>query len=181
MAVDEKYGRVVLLSGGVDSAFLAFRLGNRSSKSLGLFVDYGQPAAGQEEKSARIIAQAAQLDFKKVTTSGMPLGGMSEENDGPCVVPSRNLYLVALASAWAEEVFIGATPQDRQAYPDCRDEFFDALNVAMESVDSVVRYSDATRQERVEWLEDMGFLKFTWSCYFPSDDGPCGQCASCSQ
>lgn len=177
----KRYSDVVLLSGGVDSSYLAFTIKPERSPAMALFVDYGQPAAKKEERSARVMAKAALLDFGKVSVHGLPLGDMSDWETGAAVVPARNLWLIAIGAAYGDRVWIGCVPEDFEDYADCRPKFLHDMGVAMNrAYGATVAYSPATRAERVNFLRENELDPFAWSCYGPGPK-PCGQCASCSQ
>jgi 7-cyano-7-deazaguanine synthase in queuosine biosynthesis len=107
-----------------------------------------------------------------------------ERDEGPCIVPARNLMLISLAANLAigncpTEVWIGATPSDETDYNDCRPHFLIALNHVMKSTYGVmVRYARETREERIQSLGEAAEL--CWSCYRDQPE-PCGECASCRQ
>ena len=51
-------------------------------------------------------------------------------------VPFRNAHLVSIAVTWAEvigsrKIFIGAVAADSSGYPDCRREFYEAMNATV--------------------------------------------------
>lgn len=181
MKTDALFSDVVLLSGGVDSSFLCFSQPFADTPALALFVDYGQPAARQEEKSARLVAQAAELDFEFVKVVGLPLGDMRDWRRGSSVVPARNLWLIALAAAFGRTVWLGAVPEDWSDYRDCRPLFLSELDEAMRTAyDAEVRWAYDDRAARVAYLEEHGHSRLVWSCYGPGPE-PCGACASCTQ
>lgn len=169
--------QVILMSGGVDSAYLAKFV---ERNALCLFVDYGQPARVQERNSAWGLAKNLMLGWAEVTVYGMPMGDMDDWKSGACVVPARNLWLTSLAAAFGDEVWIGCAPQDERDYEDCRLHFLEDLNTAMRSIGRTLRWSNAPRPERVEWLSEKNLLDMTWSCYGPGPTA-CEECASCRQ
>lgn len=176
----KRYSDVILLSGGVDSTYLAATVKPVRPPGLALFVDYGQPSAKKENAAAATLAKACLLDFRTVQVRGLPLGKMDEWSSGPAVVPARNLWMIALAAAFGETIWIGAAPQDWADYADCRRPFLDSLDRSLRLLGSTLRYSLVEREARVTHLRDVGFEAYTWSCYGPGPK-PCGQCASCSQ
>ena len=175
-----RYTDVVLLSGGIDSTFVAAELKATQAPGLALFVDYGQPSAKKENQAAATIAKALLLDFRTVQVRGLPLGAMAEWQSGPAVVPARNLWMISLAAAFGDRVWIGCAPQDWTDYADCRTAFLDSLHHSLRLIGSSVYYSLADRSQRIARLTSIGLEEYTWSCYGPGPK-PCGQCASCSQ
>ena len=191
--------KVVLLSGGVDSAFLLSKsrlrqLGprrNRTGMLCPVFVGYGQPSEKSEWLAAQQLAEAMRVPILRIDVTGIDLGDMAWGVDAR-IVPARNMWLIALAAACVppakgdvpqlgfseNEVWIGAAPQDHADYPDCREGFLSAMRVAALRIGVDLRWPDATREERVEHLREQNLLSLTHSCY---SDVPCGECPSCLQ
>jgi len=61
---------VVLLSGGIDSASCLAFYGQLDHAVSGVFIDYGQPVRGQEEKSAAAIAAYYKIPLTIIRCSG---------------------------------------------------------------------------------------------------------------
>lgn len=180
-------GRVVLLSGGLDSTVcLAI-----SPAVACLFVDYGQPALQQERAAA--VESAARYGVPLYETQiPMTLGDMAAPagDAGPRIVPSRNLAMISAAVSLAatleaDAVVLGASQEDRLSYPDCRPEFIFALSlacVAAYGVSVEAPLEKMTRREIVNLAHRHGiFAEHVWSCYTPIDGKPCGTCDSCKQ
>lgn len=168
----------VLLSGGVDSAYAGYCVGEHGS-TVAVFVDYGQPAAAMEAAAAQQLADAFGWSVREVKVVGMPLGQMAS-GIGPHIVPARNLWLISIAAAFAERVWIGCAPQDLAQYADCRPDFLNAMSEALLELRRYVEWSDMPRSGRQAWLARRGVLELCWSCYGPGPQ-PCGKCASCRQ
>ena len=167
---------LTLLSGGLDSTVLAAW----SKPKLGLFVDYGQPARIPERLAASGVAKTLGFPLEVITVSGIALGSMDDPTGtpGPRVVAARNTILASLAT------LSGATGGDRDAYPDCRKEFFDDLSTLSVSTTGVEIHAplvEMSRAQVVELGEEIGApVEISWSCYTPNADGePCGGCDSC--
>lgn len=187
---------VVLLSGGVDSAVAAATLREAGRRLHLLFVDYGQPAARQEERAARRLAEGLQVPLS-VLRCPLPLGRMGDPPGapGPRVVPGRNLALVALGASHAlrvgaSAVALGVIADDAWAYPDCRPGFLrDTSRLLIKTygirLEAPLRAWPKTRV-LIE-AEALGIpLAGCWSCYtpLPGDDGEtegraCGTCNGC--
>lgn len=169
--------KVFLLSGGVDSAFCACSM-RVNPGDVGLFVDYGQPASFQEEKAAKRIADWCGLEFEVVRVLGVCLGDM-EFGVAAHVVPARNLFLIGLAANHGDEIIIGAAPQDRGNYPDCREPFLSRVNEVLNlAYGKSVIWSTSGREQRLKKLGSLAEL--CWSCY-QGGETPCGDCPSCLQ
>ena len=106
-------------------------------------------------------------------------------------VPFRNGQILAVACAWAEAlgaeaVYLGAVEEDSSGYPDCRREFFEAFEIAVDRgtrpetrlriVTPVLELDKAAIVRR--GMELAAPLELSWSCY-QSEDLACGECESC--
>jgi 7-cyano-7-deazaguanine synthase len=107
-------------------------------------------------------------------------------------VPFRNAHFLSIATSWAEvlgasKIFIGAVWEDSSGYPDCRPEYYDALNRLIRlgtrpetdiSVETPLIY--LSKREIVKKGVELGApLHLTWSCYRDSALA-CGVCDSCA-
>lgn len=104
--------RVILLSGGVDSACLAAWV----KPEVSLFVDYGQRAASGEGRASRRIAQTLALPWASVTADCRAVGagsmaGGTDVRAAPTTEwwPFRNQLLGTIAAAWAVREGIDAS------------------------------------------------------------------------
>ncbi|MHB9073285.1 MAG: 7-cyano-7-deazaguanine synthase QueC [Desulfobaccales bacterium] len=197
---------VVLASGGLDSCVTAAVA--RRQFELALFhANYGQRSLEKELEAFRAQAafyQAAatlEVDLNYLgVIGGSSLTDLSQavptdEVEPPGIpstyVPFRNTNLLAAAVAWAEvikakAVFIGANVLDNPGYPDCRPEYFEALERVIElgtRPETHIRIHtpliDLDKAGIVRLGLDLGApLELTWSCYL-DDVRACGQCSSC--
>ena len=107
-------------------------------------------------------------------------------------VPFRNANLLAAAASWAEvlgaeAIFVGAVEEDSSGYPDCRREFYDAFEGAIDagtrpetSIRIITPIIALQKGDIVRRGLALGApLDLTWSCYRNSDK-PCGNCDSCA-
>ena len=199
---------VVLASGGMDSCVTA-ALASATHEICLLHASYGQRTEKREKKAFLAIAKA--LGARATLTVSMShlksIGGSSltdskrrvEVFDATRVatkipgtyVPFRNGNLLAIASSWAEvveadSIWIGAVQQDSSGYPDCRQEFLDAFEAAINlgtkpDTRMAIRAPliDMTKAEIVRRAVSIGApLHLTWSCYTGSTKA-CGVCESC--
>jgi 7-cyano-7-deazaguanine synthase len=107
-------------------------------------------------------------------------------------VPFRNAHFLSIATSWAEvlgatKIFIGAVYEDSSGYPDCRPEYYDAMNsviragtrpetnITIETPLIYLKKSDIVKRG----MELHAPLDQTWSCYRDSD-AACGVCDSCA-
>lgn len=140
---------VVLLSGGLDSTTLAYKLYSDGFDLQALFVDYGQRHVKEEEYSRR-TARALQIPWSKVDmtsitkllatsgsslvapTTSVPHGHYAADNMASTVVPNRNMMMLSIAAAVAianraQFVATAVHAGDHAIYPDCRPEFIQSL------------------------------------------------------
>jgi len=200
---------VVLLSGGLDStvtAYLARKDVGVRGELYALTAMYGQTHK-KEVKCA--IEQSILLDAKDHTILPLPLdllGGSSLLGKGEIPtegvegipstwVPQRNSIFLALAFAYAETVgadlvYTGFNIKDYSGYPDCRPEFVEqiqkALNLAskqfVETGKGIGIACPIMHKTKAEIIEIGRTLlvpfEKTWSCYKGGEEA-CGVCPSC--
>lgn len=207
---------VMALSGGMDSSSLLIRLVNDGYNVTALSFDYGQKHRVELERAASLIEYLKEngydvrhqlIDLKSATAlfesdlleSGgeVPQGHYEEENMKATVVPNRNamfaslLYGTALSIATAEEtnaaVVLGVHSGDHAIYPDCRPEFYRALehafalgNWGSERVSFLLPYLEMDKttilQDAITSCEGLGLdfdevMVRTITSYSPNDNG----------
>jgi len=148
-----KMKAVTLLSGGLDSCVTASIAKKEYSEVLALTFSYGQTHV-REIESAKKIAEhlnltehrIIQIDPKLFSSSALigdpraiPQRGLNEiKNEIPSTyVPGRNIVFLSHALAYAENmnaeaIFIGVNAVDYSGYPDCRPEFIEAFQRAVD-------------------------------------------------
>ncbi|MCD6490254.1 MAG: 7-cyano-7-deazaguanine synthase QueC [Thermodesulfobacterium sp.] len=195
---------VVLLSSGMDStvcasiasqdhclAFLHFQYGQKAQKKeLECFyklVDFFQP-----EKF-----QIVELPFFKtfggssLTSEELDIPEHSEKGIPSTYVPFRNGIFLSIATAWAEvigakKIFIGVNEIDFSGYPDCRKEFIEIFNKAINAgtkpetqIQIETPIINLSKKEIIELGIKLGTpFNLTWSCYKEGGKA-CGRCESC--
>lgn len=198
---------VVLASGGLDSCVTA-AIARQSYALAMLHVDYHQRTAARERQAFEAIADFLGADRRWVTTLDHLhiLGGSSltdprmevtaanlEAKEIPSsYVPFRNAHLLSIATSWAEglgatKIFMGAVAEDSSGYPDCRREFYDAFELAIERgtrPETHIRIETPVIAMKKWEIVRQGIhlgapLHLTWSCYKNSDVA-CGECDSCA-
>ena len=204
---------VVLLSGGIDSTVAAFCAKQDVGKRGGLHAltfDYGQKhykeivCATQQGVHLDLLAHMfVPVDLAFANNISTLLIGSSEEivtqggaEEIPQTwVPQRNSIFLALAFAYAESVeadyiYTGFNIRDYSGYPDCRPEFVEAMNKALnlaskrfvetgKGIGIICPLMYKSKSEIIRWGTELGvdFSK-TWSCYVGGEKA-CGQCSSC--
>lgn len=198
---------VVLASGGMDSC-VTTAIAARERELAMLHVSYGQRTEKREMKAFNDVADFYQAS-RRMTTSIAHLaqiGGSSltdekievsqadlESKEIPTsYVPFRNAHLLSIATSWAEviganRIYIGAVAEDSSGYPDCRPEFYEAFQRAIEigtkpetRVEIITPVIHLRKSEIVKLGVELGApLELSWSCY-KREDAPCGECDSCA-
>lgn len=202
---------VVLASGGLDSTVAAALARQDGYELHFLTVDYGQRHVIEVER-ARQVADAlgaaqhtvVSLDLRKIGGSALTSAFAvpkdrigTERNQGIPItyVPGRNLIFLSLAAAHAEVVgasciYFGANVLDYSGYPDCRPEFIEAFELAVnrgtkagsEGHPLHVRAPllSMTKAEIIRTgMRLQAPLHLTHSCYDPIGALACGRCDSC--
>ncbi len=198
---------IVLVSGGMDS-LVTLAIAHASHEIALLHVDYGQRTEARERLAFRQIADhygierrletsvryLAQIGGSSLTEAAMPVrvSGIVEGEPIPdSYVPFRNTHLIAIAVSWGEvigarRVFIGAVEEDSSGYPDCRREYFEAMNRLIAAgtrpesrIEVVTPLIALSKREIVERGAALGApFSLSWSCY-QREDVACGICDSC--
>jgi 7-cyano-7-deazaguanine synthase len=203
---------VLLLSGGLDSSTCLLVARRDGFEVHALSFDYGQRHS-IELTRAREIARRYGAAEHRVERLDYPGRGASALTDASVAVPragdagaaaipatyvpARNTLFLAHAAAWGEaigahDLFIGANVLDYSGYPDCRPEFLDAFERAINlgtkaGVEGSAQFRiraplvAMTKAEIVRLAASLG-LDFgrTTSCYDPDPTGtPCRRCDSC--
>ena len=202
---------VVLLSGGLDSATTLYIARKKGFECFSLAFDYGQRHR-RELESAKRIACAAGSRLKIIRVS-LPWKGSSlidrklrlprdsrlrppsaKSGIPSTYVPGRNLIFLSFAVSYAEAIkadaiFIGAHSQDYSGYPDCRPEFYRALNrviaqgtkagVEKQGLRIEVPLINKNKAQIIKLGERLRVpFGLTWSCY-QGGASPCARCDSC--
>lgn len=199
---------VCLVSGGMDSCVTAAIAREENEELAFLHVSYGQRTEKREREAFEAVA-----DYFNVTTRLVIsfahlklIGGSSLTDETIPVtapdltsraipssyVPFRNAHLLAAAVSWgevlkADSIYLGAVAEDSSGYPDCRLEFYDAFQRAIdvgtkpETGITINTPVIAMRKSEIvsKGLELGAPLHLTWSCYRESDLA-CGNCDSCA-
>lgn len=196
---------VAIYSGGMDSFTLVSLLHDEGRLHSCLSFNYGQRHAKELEYAKRwceandVPHVIIDLSFIKPLLKGSALtddvvlseGHYAQDSMKLTVVPNRNMIMLSIAVAHAianrcDRVAYGAHAGDHTIYPDCREEFVEALNNAVELCDwhKVVLYVP------FQHLDKAGILKVgarlgldyanSWTCYAGTERA-CGKCGSCQE
>jgi 7-cyano-7-deazaguanine synthase len=195
---------VLIYSGGIDSTVLLYDLLNSGHDVQALSVNYGQRHSKELDcakslcKKLNVEHHVADLTALNPLLSGssltsphvqVPEGHYEDESMKATVVPNRNMILLSIATGWAmstgaSSVSYAAHSGDRAIYPDCREEFADAMNSVMEiagwdKVSLNRPFSSLTKADIVKFGDELGVpFEQTWSCY-KGGQVHCGVCGTC--
>ncbi len=201
---------VCIISGGLDSCVVAYDMKKYLNLDLHLITfDYGQKHSKEIDYAIKI---AEDLDcpwslmniiypssvMKSSSLTGdkeIPEGFYKEETMRSTVVPNRNTIMLSMAWAYAcsiDAVYLGcgAHAGDHYIYPDCRPEYFEALELAFKlgtdkcggnRLNLYVPLLHDNKTQVVKKGVELGVpFEKTWTCYKGLED-PCGKCGSCDE
>ncbi len=197
---------VCIISGGMDSTLAAYMTKKENYDIIGVHFNYGQRTQQKELEAFHAICNDLDVTkryvldmefFKQLGASALtdhsievPTGGI-EEDVPVTYVPFRNGVFLSMAAAIAEKeaasaIVIGVVEEDSSGYPDCRENFIEAIERAInlgtkESTEIVIKMPlvHLKKSQIVKKALQLDVpLKLTWSCYQNSDKA-CGVCDSC--
>ena len=198
---------VILLSGGLDSATVLAYAIERGFQLTGLTFNYGQRHS-RENNSARALASRYGIDLKEakinlsdlIESSLTGYGNVEHRNLADIesripntYVPARNIIMISIAAGLcqtieASAIFIGANALDYSGYPDCRPEFFNSMEQAINIGTGSEGKDRISIEVPLQYLKkseiiNMGIklnvpYELTWSCYEGGEEA-CGICDSC--
>lgn len=201
---EKKLSGVLILSGGVDSTTLLYKMIHDGCEVQALTFNYAQRHK-KEIDCARAIAERLHVKHRVVDLSCLasllgesallgvgevPSCHYTEEAAKKTVVPNRNMIMLSVAAGYAEaheipEVFYAAHKNDSTIYPDCRPEFVQALRPAIllatawHPVQLQAPFVDMSKAEIVKLGIELGVpYELTWSCY-RGEELPCRTCPTC--
>ena len=199
---------VCLVSGGMDSCVTAAIAHEENDELAFLHVSYGQRTETREREAFEAVADyfrvasrlvisfdhLARIGGSSLTDSDIPVTApdLASRAIPSSYVPFRNAHLLATAVSWGEviganAIYIGAVAEDSSGYPDCRPEFYEAfqeaINVGTKPDTHIVIKTPVIGMRKSEivrtGLELGAPLHLTWSCYQESERA-CGNCDSCA-
>ena len=141
---------VVLLSGGLDSATALYLAKSKGYEVFALSFDYGQKHKRELDAAKKLARSVGVAEHKIVSLNLSGWGNSSltnqnvevskgnlESSEIPATyVPARNMIFLSVAASYcealgAQDIFIGVSEVDYSGYVDCRQEFIDAMEAAI--------------------------------------------------
>ena len=199
---------VCLVSGGMDSCVTAAIARSENQEVAFLHASYGQRTAARERRAFQELADhygiarrlsvslesLARIGGSSLTEASIPVAeaDLATREIPTSYVPFRNAHLLATATSWAEvlgaeSIYIGAVAEDSSGYPDCRPEFYEAFQRAIDAgtrpstrIEIRTPVINLRKAEIIRrGLELDAPLALTWSCY-RAEERACGRCDSCA-
>ena len=193
---------LIIVSGGMDSITLLYD--KRDDIALAVTYDYGSKHNRMELEYALHHCHALGIEhivipldfmaryFKSSLLQGgeaIPECAYNDDNMKSTVVPFRNGIMLAIACGLAEthglhKVLIANHSGDHAIYPDCREEFINAMSHAMSSgtYDNITisaPYTNISKSDIAKIGKRLGIdYSKTYSCY-NGRAKHCGRCATC--
>lgn len=193
---------LMVVSGGMDSVTMLHEYNEEIA--LAVTFNYGSNHNEREIACARQHCEALgiglieiRLDFmsryfESSLLSGadaIPEGHYADENMKSTVVPFRNGIMLSIAAGLAESrglksIMIANHAGDHAIYPDCRPEFIDNMDKAIqagtyEHIRIKAPYTNLTKGEIAARGKQLGIdYSTTYSCY-KGGEKHCGKCGTC--
>lgn len=200
---------VVLLSGGLDSTTALYLAKSQGFEVYTMCFDYGQKHNKEFLSAEKIAQKAGVVKHVLVKTNMSAWGGSALTDDSIAVpegdinregipvtyVPARNMIFLSYAASFAEvvgaqDIFIGVSQVDYSGYVDCRQEFIESMEAAInlgtvcaveegKKIKIHAPFMYLTKTQEIELGTKLGVdYSDTWSCY-RGQEIACGECDSC--
>ena len=189
----------------MDSSVAAYMAKKEGYEIIALHFNYGQRTEAKELEAFRAIAKSLEAKtyeidlpfFKQIGASALVDESIAVPTEGikPGIpvtyVPFRNGIFLSIAAAIAEKegaeaIYIGVVEEDSSGYPDCREEFIQKMQEAINAgtkpetkIEIKTPLIHLKKEDIVTVGAELGVpLELTWSCYQNSEEA-CGVCDSC--
>ncbi|ELJ8538062.1 7-cyano-7-deazaguanine synthase QueC [Vibrio cholerae] len=198
---------VVVFSGGQDSTTCLVQALKEFDEVHAITFDYGQRHKLEIEVAQRLSKQLGvtahkvmdvsllnELAISSLTRDDIPVSHELQANGLPnSFVPGRNILFLTLAGIYAYQigattVITGVCETDFSGYPDCRDEFVQAMNQALAKgmdLPLMIRTPLMWLNKAETWAlaDQLGALDLvrhqTLTCYNGLIGDGCGECPAC--
>jgi 7-cyano-7-deazaguanine synthase len=188
---------IALVSGGLDSTVMIYKLLSEGHKIKTIIFDYGQRHRKELIKAFHLMKNL-NIDYTNVDISDISRLLTSSSlidttkdliSAQQTIVPNRNAIFLSIATAYAinedyDAVAFAAHKSDILVYPDCSLRFVDTLECAFQlgnknTIQILMPFQSMTKTEVVKLgkILDVPFGK-TWSCY-KGGQNHCGICPTC--
>lgn len=201
---------ILSLSGGLDSCTTLAWLLHYGFEVLCVFFSYGSKHNTWENPTARAFYEyykqkplskmkMLSIDLSSVfcnftsdlllSGGAIPEGHYEAENMKATVVPARNIIFLSILTGLAEsekisKIALGIHQGDHAIYPDCRQEFFKAMDTAVYlgtdgAVSILAPFIEGDKADIVAWgrVHQVPY-ELTRTCY-KNQPLACGKCGSC--
>ncbi|WP_428773536.1 7-cyano-7-deazaguanine synthase QueC [Vibrio sp.] len=198
---------VVVFSGGQDSTTCLVQALKQYDEVHAITFDYGQRHKLEIEVAQKLAVQLGvtahkvmdvgllnELAISSLTRDDIPVSHELQENGLPnSFVPGRNILFLTLAGIYAyqigaQSVITGVCETDFSGYPDCRNEFVQAMNSALEKgmdrpldiVTPLMWLNKAETWALADQYQALDLVRHhTLTCYNGIIGDGCGDCPSC--
>ena len=197
---------VCIMSGGMDSTLSAYIMKDEGYEIIAVHFNYDQRTQNKELNCFEAICESLHVKqkyildldfFKQLGASALtdknievPTQGV-EEGIPVTYVPFRNGIFLSMAAAIAEKegaevISIGVVEEDSSGYPDCREEYIQSMQNAInlgtkDETDITIKMPLVHLKKSQIVQEALNLyvpLESTWSCY-KNEERACGVCDSC--
>lgn len=196
---------ICILSGGLDSTTLLYKLIREKKEVKAISFNYGQRHSRELDQAKRTCAKLGiehkiiDIGFLKEIASNSsltgdiptPHGHYEAENMKKTVVPNRNMIMASIAIGWAvnldyDEVATGIHAGDHAIYPDCRPVYLYML----QAIAQVANFKEIKVYAPYLYMDkgdiaiegtNLGVdYSLTHTCY-EGTEIPCGKCGACQE
>lgn len=196
---------ICVLSGGMDSTTLLYKLISEGNEVKAISFNYGQRHV-RELEQAKKTCEKLDIEYKVIDMAFMrdvasnssltgniatPHGHYAAENMKLTVVPNRNMIMASIAIAWAvnldyDAIALGVHAGDHAIYPDCRPEFIDFLSdvASVANFKSIQVLAPFLRIDKGDIAIIGKELQVDYSLAHTCYEGteiPCGKCGACQE
>ena len=175
----QKQAATVLISGGIDSAACVQYYLDMGFEVKGLFIDYGQRARNNEQRSATKVAAYYHVKLDQVSFS-------CKENYGPGEIRGRNAFLILAVLLYYPRLkgIISLGIHSGTPYYDCSSQFIKDITPIIDAYTDGEVKIDAPfltweKPAVYSYCKEKNIpIHLTYSCEAGTNP-PCGECSSC--